>query len=87
MQRQTSLNMLRQLKPQLYEKFGVERLVLFGATAGDDSATEKSDVDILMHFGGTADSKRYFGALFLLEDTFGCPIDLVTELGQNQCQV
>lgn len=78
MQRNKALEMLRQLKPQLCEQFGVERLALFGSTARD-SATEKSDVDILVSFSGTADSKRYFGALFLLEDTLGCQIDMVTD--------
>jgi len=78
MQRNKALEMLRQLKPQLSEKFGVERLALFGSTARD-SATESSDVDILVRFSGKADPDRYFGAQFLLEDNFGCGIDLVME--------
>lgn len=78
MKRSAALEMLKTLKPQLVEKFGVDRLALFGSTARD-TARENSDVDILVRFSGIPDSKRYFGALFLLEDTFGCEIDLVTE--------
>ena len=32
-----------------------------------------------MAFDGPADSRRYFGVQFYLEDLLGCPVDLVTE--------
>ena len=44
-----------------------------------DTATARSDVDVLVTFDGPATSDRYFGVQFCLEDLFGCPIDLVTE--------
>ena len=78
MQRNKALEMLRQLKPQLSEKFGVERLALFGSTARD-TATDDSDLDVLVRFSGAPDSDNYFGTLFLLEDLSGCEIDLVME--------
>ncbi|MCI5133250.1 MAG: DNA polymerase subunit beta, partial [Candidatus Electrothrix sp. EH2] len=51
---------------------------LFGSTVRD-TATDSSDVDILVAFFGPANSKRYFGLLFYLEDLLDCTVDLVTE--------
>ena len=59
-------------------QFGVSGLALFGSTARD-SATEHSDVDVLVSFDGPATSARYFGVQFYLEDLLGCPVDLVTD--------
>ncbi len=78
MNRDQTLTLLAQSKPVLAERFGVTRLALFGSTARD-SAREDSDVDILVAFDGTADSTRYFGVQFYLEDALGRPVDLVTE--------
>jgi hypothetical protein len=44
-----------------------------------DTADQGSDVDILISFDGPANSKRYFGVQFYLEDLLGCPVDLVTD--------
>lgn len=60
--------------------FGVTRLALFGSTARD-LASEESDIDILVAFDGSSTSAKYFGVQFLLEDQFGCKVDLVTEKG------
>lgn len=78
MRRDEALAILAKLKPELQEKFGVTSLALFGSTARD-TADADSDVDILVSFDGRASSKRFFGVQFLLEDTFPCPIDLVSE--------
>lgn len=78
MNRQRSIQLLRGSKQELQARFGVTRLALFGSTARD-TATNDSDVDVLVAFDGPATSKRYFGVQFYLEDLFGCPIDLVTE--------
>ncbi len=78
MKKQHALEALSQLKPELIKRFGVTRLALFGSTVRDE-ASEGSDIDIIISFGGVATSKQYFGAQFLLEDTLGQPIDLVTE--------
>jgi len=42
-------------------------------------ASAASDVDILVRFDGPADSRRYFGVQFYLEDLLGVPVDLVTD--------
>jgi uncharacterized protein len=65
-------------KPHLARTFGVTGLALFGSAARD-ALRSNSDIDILVSFNGPADSKRYFGVQFYLEDLFGRPVDLVTE--------
>jgi predicted nucleotidyltransferase len=78
MNKQQVLQKLTELKPELERRFGVTRLALFGSTARDE-ANPDSDVDIVVSFDGPANSKRYFGMQFYLEDELGCPVDLVTE--------
>lgn len=82
MQRLTALNLLRRIKPILIEQFGITDLALFGSTARDE-ASENSDVDILVSFDGPATSARYYGVQFLLEDSLGCRVDLVTDKAQR----
>ncbi len=74
------LNLLREHKPVLADRFNVVSLALFGSFARDQ-ATEKSDVDILVRFNGPATSKSYFGLQFYLEDLLSRPVDLVTDKG------
>ena len=76
--REETLALLTRHKPELHARFGVVRLALFGSRARRD-ARENSDADILVAFDGPADSARYFGVQFYLEDLLGCPVDLVTE--------
>jgi predicted nucleotidyltransferase len=78
MNRKDAINTLVQVKPELAGRYGVTRLALFGSTARD-AASRASDVDILVAFDGPATSAQYFGVQFLLEDLFGCSVDLVTE--------
>ena len=77
MTRDELLTILREHKPVLAERFGVTGLALFGSFARDQ-ATEKSDLDILVQFGGPATSKAYFGVQFYIEDLLGRRVDLVT---------
>ena len=69
---------LRAHKPELFARFDVVDLALFGSTARDEAEPE-SDIDILVSFDGPADSRRYFGVLFYLEDLLEREIDLVTD--------
>jgi predicted nucleotidyltransferase len=78
MNRQQALEALAKAKPELAGRFGVVRLALFGSTARD-AADRESDIDILVAFDGPATSAQYFGVQFMLEDLFGCSVDLVTE--------
>jgi len=78
MNRLKSMQLLTKHKPVLCERFGVTNLALFGSTVRN-TASDNSDVDILVDFDGPATSARYFGVQFYLEDLFGCTVDLVTE--------
>jgi len=78
MDRAATLALLSRSKPELQQRFGVLRLALFGSRARDHARLD-SDVDVLVAFDGPADSRRYFGLQFYLEDLLGCPVDLVTE--------
>ncbi len=77
MNREQVMELLKEHKPTLRQRFGVVELALFGSVARDEAGTE-SDVDILVRFDRPATSKRYFGVQFHLEDLLGCPVDLVT---------
>lgn len=78
MNKQQAIQALSNSKAELSQRFGINRLALFGSTARD-SAGENSDVDVLVSFDGVASSQRYFGVQFYLEDLLGCAVDLVTE--------
>lgn len=78
MDRALALDLLTQHKPELQRRFAVARLALFGSQARD-AAGPDSDVDILVAFDGPANSARYFGLQFYLEDLLGRRVDLVTE--------
>ncbi|MDM7944022.1 MAG: nucleotidyltransferase family protein [Hydrogenophaga sp.] len=78
MDRDHTLSLLKQHKPELARRFGVRDLSLFGSTARG-TARNDSDVDLLVSFEGPATSERYFGVQFFLEDLLACPVDLVTE--------
>ena len=78
MTRDEVIETLRAHRETLAERFGVTSLALFGSYARG-TATESSDIDILVRFDGPATSKSYFGVQFYLEDLFGRPIDLVTD--------
>lgn len=78
MNKQETLTLLTQLKPTLVERFGVVRLALFGSTVRNE-AHDDSDIDVVVSFDGPSTSRRFFGVQFLLEDTLGRSVDLVTE--------
>jgi predicted nucleotidyltransferase len=78
MKRTEALKLLKTHKPELVKRFGVFDLALFGSTSRD-TAGPQSDIDILVTFDGPANSSRYFGLQFYLEDLLGVPVDLVTD--------
>lgn len=77
MNRKQALSILSHCKPVLQERYKLTALALFGSTARD-TATENSDIDILVDFDGPATSQQFFGVQFYLEDMLGLPVDLVT---------
>ena len=78
MDRLPVIELLSAHKPILAERYGVTDLALFGSTARG-TAHDDSDIDVLVSFAGAADSERFFGVQFYLEDLFGRPVDLVTD--------
>jgi predicted nucleotidyltransferase len=64
------LQPLAQSKPALAERFGLVSLALFGSMARD-AANLHRDIDILVCFNGPANSDRFFGVQFFLEDLLG----------------
>lgn len=60
-------------------QFDVKRLDAFGSTVRG-SSTSSSDVDLLVEFKDPdrEPAKRFFGLLHRLEDSLGCPVDLLT---------
>lgn len=83
MRKDEALRLLREVAPEVVERFGVKRLRLFGSTARDE-ARDDSDVDILVEFAGPATFDGYFSLLHFLEDRLGREIDLVTEKGLRE---
>ena len=72
-----AVNLLRQHKQTLEQRFGVIELALFGSIVRDE-AFQGSDVDILVKFDNPAAFRAYFGTASYLEDVFGRRVDLVT---------
>ena len=65
------------------DALGVRTLMLFGSVVrGEDTPT--SDVDVLVQFDGPATFDGYMDLKFLLEDTLGRPVDLVTVAGLRE---
>ena len=70
------LKVIRSHKKEL-DSFNVKSLALFGSAARDESHA-LSDIDILVEFQDKATFYQYMKLKFFLEDTLGCPVDLVT---------
>ena len=73
--RKDVLNLLREHKPIMKERFGVTEISLFGSFARDE-ATEESDIDLVVKFGVQPTFRSYFGAQIYLEDVFGRKVDM-----------
>lgn len=70
-------NKLKQMKPELADKFQVSRIGYFGSFA-NDRQNESSDLDLLVEFSEPI-GWRFFTLERFLEESFGIPIDLVTK--------
>lgn len=78
--RDSILEQLRRLLPELRERFAVERIALFGSAARD-ALRDESDIDLLVAFRGRGTLDGYFGLKSYLEQALGHRVDLVTERG------
>ena len=71
------LSKLKELKPILAEEFAVKEIGLFGSFA-DESATETSDIDLLVELYQPIGWK-FFSLEIYLEKTFNRKIDIVSK--------
>jgi predicted nucleotidyltransferase len=72
-----SISILRQHKQEIRDRFGVERIGIFGSFVRGEEKQE-SDVDILVEFReGEKTFDNYMDLKFYLEDLFGRKVDLV----------
>ena len=78
MRKSEVLELLREHKPMMTERFGVVEFALFGSTIRDEARPD-SDVDILVSFDRPTDPECYFGVQFYIEDLLSRPVDLVTD--------
>ncbi len=78
MNRNQALHLLQAHKDEIFSRYGVRRLALFGSMARDE-AREDSDVDLLVDFADEATFKGYFKLKFYLEELLGREVDLVCD--------
>jgi predicted nucleotidyltransferase len=77
MEREDIIAFLRSKKPELRERFGVEKIVLFGSYARNE-ATEESDIDLLVTMRPSFEN--FFSLQDYLEKAFDKKVDLGTKL-------
>jgi hypothetical protein len=71
------LSLLRVHKQEILDRFGVERIGIFGSFVRGEEKPE-SDVDVLVEFkDGEGTFHHYMDLKFYLEDIFGRKVDLV----------
>ncbi|WP_419803555.1 nucleotidyltransferase family protein [Mucilaginibacter sp.] len=72
-------SILKQLKPRLMSKYGVDTLGLFGSIVRDDF-TDQSDIDIVVSFSKPIDID-FFDLADELEEKLNRKVDLVSRNG------
>jgi hypothetical protein len=83
MLREDVLQTLRLHFDEVRSHYGVKSLRLFGSVARD-SASEGSDVDLLVAFDGPPTFRDYMDLRIYLEDLLNCQVDLITETGLRE---
>jgi hypothetical protein len=73
--REEILSLLRERRSEIYVRFSVRRIGLFGSFARD-ATTEKSDIDLLVELERPT-FDHYMDLKFYLEELFGRTVDLV----------
>ncbi|MHB8846620.1 MAG: nucleotidyltransferase family protein [Nitrospirota bacterium] len=77
MHRDGIIELLKANLVTIRDRFGVQRLMLFGSVLHGTAGPE-SDVDILVDFTGQPDFDRFMDLKFFLEDLLKMKVDLVT---------
>ena len=78
MRREEALRILKEYKPELQRRFGVETVALFGSTARDEAGPD-SDVDILVEFAPDFETSLldFIDLKHFLSDEMDAQVDLV----------
>ena len=77
MDRNITLALLRAALPGLRDRYGIDRLFLFGSVARGE-AQPGSDVDVLVEFRSAATLDAFMGLKEELERLLGTTVDLAT---------
>lgn len=77
MRRDEAIRLLNSHRPEFAQKYGVQKMSLFGSVARDE-AGEVSDVDLLVEFARPMGLFGLFELQGRLEEVLGCPVDLGT---------
>jgi predicted nucleotidyltransferase len=75
MNRQEIIEKIRSVRGELAQKYGIERLALFGSRARGD-ATPESDVDLVILESKGRDYFQRVKAKYFLEELLGTSVDL-----------
>lgn len=73
------LAILKQIKPQLKNEYGVQKMALFGSYA-NGTAREESDIDLFVEFDRPI-GFRFFQMIDFLEKKLGKKMDVLTPGG------
>ncbi len=73
-----TMNEIREKSIPIAQKYGVNRLGLFGSYARGE-ANSTSDLDFLIDEGQIRGLLQYMGFVLELEDAFGCHVDVVMD--------
>jgi predicted nucleotidyltransferase len=76
MKRQKILDLLKNNKKYIQDKFNINSIALFGSVA-KNSANENSDIDILVDMKPSY--KNYYLSKQYFENIFDKPVDLITK--------
>ena len=77
MKRSDVLRILHEKRGELYDKYGVKSLALFGSVARDEARPD-SDVDLLVEFDRPVGLFAFIGLQQFLETLLGSKVDLGT---------
>ena len=77
-----TIDKIQKVVTEICKKYGVKKAYLFGSYA-KNTATEKSDVDLIIDKGNVATYKDFFHLCEDLEAGLGTSVDLLTEKGTS----
>lgn len=81
--KENDLKRITDIVTQIAQKFGVERVTLFGSVARGDN-DENSDYDFLISSGGIHSLFQYVDFVETLEETLKTHVDVITESSTDE---